>query len=298
MIIVRLSGGLGNQMFQYAAARRLAQRHGVPLHMDTGPLDRPQEGDTCRAFELDCFSLSAGHASAAERELCARFRLRQGNLLHRLLGNRLCLATGQRIRYVRERGFAFEPRVLSLPDNVCMDGFWQSERYFADVAALIREEYSFRGGASGENDRLAMEMGSGETVFLHIRRGDYLSNPAAAAYYAPCDLDYYIRALELMGERIGPFRLFVFSDDPTWAEANLKEHAMVTVVGHNSPDQGTEDLRLMTLCRHAIIANSSFGWWGAWLIGNRDKVVIAPQSWFRDRSIDTRALIPDGWLRL
>jgi hypothetical protein len=298
MIIVRLSGGLGNQMFQYAAARRLAHIHGTVLKLDTSRLDRTNPLDTPREYELGCFRITAGKAAAGECETCENLGKKRLNPVYRLLQKFGFLPSKSGFRYYRESRFSFDGRVLRLPDNICLDGYWQSEKYFRDIRDIITAEFTLPAGPVGMNLRLAEQMAACNSVSLHVRRGDYIANPAAACYHGTCGIGYYSGAIEEIKKRVALPHLFVFSDDPEWTVTNLKSDIPVTFISHNDTSQGGEDLILMSLCKHNIIANSSFSWWGAWLNRNPDKTVIAPAKWFEDPAIDTKDLIPEGWVRL
>lgn len=298
MIIVRLSGGLGNQMFQYAAGLRLARLHGSELKLDTSLFDTPAPVDTPRRFELGCFRISASRATREERRACRELGAWKVTPLFRLLQRCGRYPSSSGLCYYRELRFGFDGRLAALPDNVCLEGFWQSEKYFSDIRDIVRREFTPLVNMEGINARLAERISSTDSVSLHIRRGDYVSNPAAMSYHGTCSMEYYARALELIGRQVERPHLFIFSDDPAWAAANLKSGMPTTFVDNNGVDSCQDDLELMRRCRHNIIANSSFSWWGAWLNEHRDKTVIAPRRWFRETGVDTRDLIPEGWLRL
>jgi hypothetical protein len=297
MIIVRLSGGLGNQMFQYAAALRLAVVHGATVKLDTTRLQMTAPGDTPRDYALGCFAISGELASTAEGALCRQLAKRAAAPLMRLLrvGGRDVSLNG--ICYVRQASPAFDSAILSLPDNVCLDGFWQSEQYFCDIRDTLKREFTLRHGLSDADQALADTIVSSTAVSLHVRRGDYLTNPHAARHHGSCDLDYYRQAVDFIRKNCATPHLFVFSDDPDWTGANLRFDLPTTYVSGGDQSAG-RDLMLMRLCRHHIIANSSFSWWGAWLADDPAKVVLAPARWFADPSRDDSAIIPDTWLRL
>lgn len=291
MIVTRLRGGLGNQLFQYAAGRRLAWRHGTELKLDVEPLAHSRD----RHFALDRFEITAEPATAAELRRCCS-PTRATRLVRRLLGRPAGL--------VRGPDSGFDPAVLDLPDNVCLDGYWQSEQYFADAEGVLRRELRFRDRSTGRNRELSEEISSCESVSIHVRRGDYVTNPVASRILGPCDLIYYRRAVEHLDRKVHPRCYYLFSDDPEWVRANLSLGSPTVIVDHNGPDRPHEDLRLMSLCHHHVIANSSFSWWGAWLAesdGRRagvQRTVIAPRRWYRSEEHRADDLIPDRWLRL
>jgi hypothetical protein len=296
MIIVRLNGGLGNQMFQYAAARRLAEVHNTELGFDLSPF----ESDILRNYELDVFNISGRPASAEELE-CVNLSVINKNLVKHagidLTG--IPPVKGRwKLKYVPERSFSFDPEILHLPDNVYLEGYWQSERYFSDACDVIREDLSFKISPSGKNKEIQDIIHSTESISIHIRRGDYISNPKTNQIHGTCDISYYSAAVDYISGKLDSPHFFIFSDDPEWVGSNFSIPGDVTYIVHNGSDKAYEDMRLMSSCRHHIIANSSFSWWGAWLSQNPDKVVIAPEKWFNESDVDTKDLIPGSWIRL
>jgi len=287
MIFVRLVGGLGNQLFQYACARAVAIRRGTGLVLDLRELSR---GAAHAVYGLDRFAIAARVGTEAE------LPPPRG----RLPGYALWRAGLRRPRFLRERGLGVNPAVRDAPDDSYLHGYFQSEGYFADVAGQIRNELRLLEEASGENrrwlDRIEAEP---RAVSLHVRRGDYAGSAKGQAVHGTCDGAYYAGAVAALRERAGidPV-LFVFSDDPAWARANLALGAETVVLDHNPPSAAVEDLRLMGACRHHVIANSSFSWWGAWRNPRPDKVVVAPGRWFSDPALSNPDICPAGWLRV
>jgi Glycosyl transferase family 11 len=271
LIGVKLLGGLGNQMFQYAAGRALALRLGTDLILDLSWFDDPGEA-TPRAYELDCFNL-------------------EGNLATSGVENRELVE-------IREWGLAVNDTALNASDGSLLVGYWQSEKYFVEFEEVIRRDFSFRNPLSGKNLELNDLIGSSEAVSIHIRRGDYVTHPGMQHVHGLVPEDYYVRAANLIASRCQDPRFFIFSDAPEWAKENVKLDYPTTYIDHNPSTKAAEDMRLMTRCRHHIIANSSFSWWGAWLGVDPQKIVIAPQKWFADESKDTSDLLPDAWERV
>ncbi len=288
MITVRLIGGLGNQMFQYAAGRALALRRGVPLRLDLGwYADQPPQ-DTPRAYELDVFRCDAEVEKVVVRLREPRTRLGLARV-------RLGEALGRRSKLLRQQGTGFDARVLDAPDGTHLVGYWQSERYFQDAADHVRRDFTPRDAPSDHAVVLDAAIRSApNAVSLHVRRGDYLTNPHALRYHGVLDVDYYRHAVELVTARVGDVALFVFSDDPDWCEEELVLGYPTTVV-RAAGRPAWEDLALMSACRHHVIANSSFSWWGAWL-GDRGGVVVAPKRWAIDAGADFTAVYAEGWL--
>ena len=285
-------------MFQYAAARRLAAVHDTALKIDTSRLLHSDPRDTPRDYALGCFNIVAELASPTESNLCDKLGKQTASPLFRLLKSCGLFRAAKNVRYIRQQGPAFDPAILRLGDNVYLDGFWQSEKYFLDIKALLQNEFSLHTPLVDEELHLAMQIRSCSAVSLHVRRGDYLTNPHAAKHHGTCHRDYYDQAVHLIKERIPGARLYIFSDEPQWTEKNMKYDLPTTYVSKTGMASDGRDLTLMRMCRHHIIANSSFSWWGAWLGDNPEKIVIAPKRWFNDQNRDSTDLIPEGWLRL
>ena len=291
VVIIRLNGGLGNQMFQYAAGRRLAHLHGVELKVDISGF----ESYKLRKYALGAFSRQENFATLEEIEALT---VRKQGFIERLIAKAMGRKPVAVPSYVREKHFHFDPEILSLPDHVYLDGYWQSEKYFADIEDIIQHEFTVKTPQEGKNRDLAALIASCDSVNLHIRRGDYVADPETSRVHGTCDLDYYYRCVEKLLATVKNPHFFIFSDDYGWAGENLKLPYPTTLVNHNGVDKDYEDLRLMSQCKHHIVANSSFSWWGAWLCSNPEKIVFVPSRWFLDSSRDTKDLIPDTWIRI
>lgn len=294
MIITRLIGGLGNQMFQYAAGRALSLRMGVELKVDTSGF----ETYGLRRYELGAYPIAAEIASPEELALVGGGvpapRSRWRSVLHRWIGGSSVPSPA----LYREPHFPFDADLARQSPPIYMDGYWQSERYFSDVAEILRRDLTPREPLDPVNAETASEIVGSEAVSLHVRRGDYVTNAHTNAYHGTCSLDYYRAAIEHIGSHVASPRLFVFSDDADWTRKNLNTDLPTTYVSANPPDRGFRDIQLMSLCRHHVIANSSFSWWGAWLNPRSDKIVVAPSQWFAAGGNDTRDLVPDRWVRI
>jgi hypothetical protein len=283
-IVVALEGGLGNQMFQYAAARATAARTSSRLALDIRPLRASGE----RAYCLDAFRLREPLELITEGP-APRRNGRIRNFINSLLGVD---------RTFRESGFRYNPAILSITSSLRLEGYFQSERYFADIAQAIREDFIPQEDLLAEINALAENLiPSGPCVSLHVRRGDY-ANPATMAVHGLLDASYYEKALRLVAERTGQsFPVCVFTDDTAWARANLPLTSDARFISEHTRT-ALQDLILMSRCAHHITANSSFSWWGAWLNPSQDKVVVTPARWFQPASgLDTRDLRPAGWLQ-
>lgn len=287
-------GGLGNQMFQYAAGRRLAHIHNTQLKLDLSWFSSVASIDTKRSYALDCFTISENFATDAEIEILAD---RKKTKLQKLIGKVVQKIVTKNISQIKEKDFHFDPKVLSLPDNVYLEGYWQSEKYFKDIEDQIRLEFTVRSEPDDLNRKLAENIMKVNAVSIHVRRGDFISNPAANKFHGICSLSYYHNAIDKIAANIDNPYFFVFSDDTSWVKDNLTINHPVTYINNNA-ETAYEDMRLMSLCKHNIIANSSFSWWGAWLNRNPDKMVIAPSKWFNEKNINTQDLLPERWVRL
>ncbi len=291
-IITRIKGGLGNQMFQYAAGRRLAHLRHVDLKLDLSWF----ESCGLRTYSLGNFNIRENIACAEE---IAALKAANPGIAGRVARQVFRRPPKRAKTHIREKlSFHFDPDILSLPDGVYLDGYWQSEKYFGDIAEIIRREFTVRTQQTGKNKELAEIIAATESVSLHIRRGDYASKASVSKILGVCSLDYYTRCVEHVTKTVKNPHFFVFSDEPESARDNLKQPYPTTFVDHNAPDKGYEDLRLMSQCRHHIIANSTFSWWGAWLNPRKDKMVFAPKSWHAGKKFDTTDLIPDEWTRI
>lgn len=287
MIVARLSGGLGNQFFQYAAARRLANVHKAELLLESSWFGENCSRTTARGYELFRYPIAARLMTKQDVRWPSSYT---GKILKRL-------PLPRRLRLYRETDFRFDPAVLRLPDQVFLDGYWQSQGYFSDVAEMIRAELTPT-ISMGAADGLTAEMILGtNSIAVHVRRGDYVTLSTAARTHGTCSLDYYREAIRVVSAKTESPSFFVFSDEPDWCRSNLRIDGPTQYVTHNTADAAFQDLRLMSMCRHQIIANSSFSWWGAWLNVNRTKIVIAPKRWFLTFR-DSSDLIPDAWLRI
>lgn len=294
-VITKVFGGLGNQMFQYAAGQALASRVRQPMEIDTRSIYR--EGVSHNGFELSRVFM-VDPEQATDRSVGSLLGWRSPRpvqrVLRRLKVRRLCG------RYIPEPHFHYWPAIERLRGSCYLDGYWQSFLYFASNAAQLRSDFRFRLPLEGENARLADQIAAApRSVSIHVRRGDYVSSSEAASHHGTAGIDYYRAAVTLVaGRLIQPPQFFVFSDDIVWARTNLiLPEADTVFVAHNTGVDSHFDMRLMSYCRHNIIANSSFSWWAAWLNSNPDKMVIAPKRWVL-APYDTKTLTPPSWTRI
>jgi hypothetical protein len=268
MIFVRLKGGLGNQLFQYAAGLSLAKHRGTGVVLDIEWYSRFPE----RRYTLDRFNISGRTANFWER---ISLRLKDS---------------------FRESRHSFMPEILELPDGSMIEGTWESEKYFADIRDQIREEFTLRLPLSDFFNETAARIDACDAVSLHIRRGDRVAVKKVRESCGLMPVAYYERAAERMAEQIALPKFFIFSEDAAWAKENVKLPYPAEYVTH---PQGLdyEEMLLMSHCKHHVIPNSTFSWWGAWLDPRPGKIVIAPTPWFLDASLDTSDKVPTGWER-
>jgi hypothetical protein len=303
MIITHLTGGLGNQMFQYAAGLALAESRRTVLKLDPSWYRVYAEHEAINRYALSCLNITEQFATQEEID-----RVR-GVQLTRTERWSVALARALRLyRYAsrhaapsnwhRPPTFRFYPEFLGLPDPTYLNGMFQSEKFFASAADLLRLHFSFRYPARPEVVAMADRIRSGPSAAVHFRRGDYTRNAGLNREIGVIGLDYYHRAVRLLRERSPEATLYIFSDD---IEAIAREfqppgpHVFVRCV---KPWHAYDKIRLMALCDHLAIANSTFSWWAAWLNPSPDKLVLAPDPWFANSEQDASDVVPTGWVRL
>lgn len=290
MIIVKLSGGIGNQMFQYAFGRHIATKRQAKLLLDLSFFD----SQDLRTYGLNIFDVKASLVSPILLSILfpninSSFFIKSLNKMSQIIFNFV---------FLRERSFKFYSEAMHTSSNTYIDGYWQSEKYFLEIEDIIRKDFSFKYPMDPQNDEMSKLILGSNSVSIHVRRGDYVSNVNTNKVHGTCDLNYYQRAIEYINSRIDDPIYFFFSDDMEWVRENIKIDNECYFIDFNKSDRAAEDMRLMSLCKNNIIANSSFSWWGAWLNVNHDKIVIAPKVWFNDSSFDTSDLIPKAWLKI
>lgn len=290
-VIARIEGGLGNQLFQYAAARSLADRLGCDLMLDLRGLER--NGD--RPFQLDLYRI---RAAVAPMELLAElpdWRSSRAGRLRSALSQRLPSFFDFPVFWPQT--FAFDPRFARILRPAFLVGYWQSEKYFDWNRKRLLQDIQLVAPMVATEPWLEHIRGT-HSVALHVRRGDYVSNSAAAQFHGLCDMDYYRKAIGALRGQFPDIEIFVFSDEPDWARQNLQFGVPMHIVDANPPDKGHLDMELMRHCHHHVIANSSFSWWGAWLCEHTGQRVYAPSCWFADAGVDTSDVVPARWTKL
>jgi len=297
-VITRLWGGLGNQLFQYAAGYAAASAAGAELLLDPTQcfLDRN------RPYALDAFQISGRIWTESERKRIER-RVRlarpvslQTRITARVIKQMMKPMLNRNFAYIEDKHQGYQENVFARANEVYLAGTWANEGYFKRHCAELRRELSLRNPPCSKNAELSQRMNGSESICVHVRRGDYIKNPDTAQRFGVCSLEYYQQALGRLSLHLNTPVLYVFSDDVGWCEENLRFDCKVEYVRHNQGKDHHLDLWLMSCCRHFIIANSTFSWWGAWLGEAPDKVVVAPRRW----SLDSTTIadpVPSRWLR-
>jgi hypothetical protein len=286
MVTVKLKGGLGNQMFQYAAGRALAEKHHVPLLLDVSFLEADAGGlYTKRHYELDQLNIVA---KVAGKEHLKKFK--SPTIFQRLFKNSSAAV-------YHEQKSSYNKAFENLGPDVYLDGFWQTEKYFSSVRALLLKEFTPAFPLTGAIKVLADEIKNRKSVAIHVRRGDYVNLKSAAEYHGTCSMDYYDRAINYIKDKVEEAHYYIFSDDMAWCRENFRNlpnvHFTESQAGYSSVD-----LYLMSCCSHNIIANSSYSWWSAWLNTSEDKIVIAPEKWFAAGVAVNEDLLPSSYIKL
>lgn len=291
MITVRLKGGMGNQMFQYAFGRSIATKLQTDLQLDLSSLLDRSKGDfVYRNYDLDIFNVNPTF-TVNPSLLQTIFKIKSSKVA-KLVKNHA--ASGK--SYIKEKHFHLVKEVLEQPtDNALYDGWWQSEKYFSSVADHIRKEFVFIDPIIPKSTALFEKIQTTNAICLNVRRTDFLKVTALNT----TNLDYFLRAAKYMAERIDQPHFYVFSDDIEWSAANIKLDHPTTIVTHDHKGRKYGNyLQLMKACKHYIIPNSSFAWWAIWLNESKEKIVVAPKNWFTDSTFDTADLVPQNWVRL
>lgn len=301
MVIVRLMGGLGNQLFEYAAGRALALRTGQSLAFDSTYLTNAPEHETPRKLRLAAFGLDAPIAD--EGDIKRLIGPGQARALVPAVAGRILRRIGRAV-FPKEKVIFSDTAIEDLEaltrikGDAYLNGFWQTEAAFADHAGTIRAEFASPNASREARGEMRTRMRTRDSVSIHIRRGDYVTDADTNAYHGTCSVEYYQAACSMMSEKLAGASFFVFSDDMDWCRENLDLGYPVEFVESRGPDSDVEEIRLMSSCAHNIIANSSFSWWGAWLNANPQKTVIAPRKWFNHSDPLDACRTPRDWIRI
>ena len=282
MVTIKLQGGLGNQMFQYAFGRRVAIERNDNLRLDISNFRHTASGDTPRKFKLDSFNIKA---EAIEDAGNYRSKKISWNIINKI---GLFLQKDFHIR--------FHPLFLKLKSNY-FNSFFQSYKYFEKYRKEILEDFNLKTQLPQKGVDLMKDVRDSESVSIHVRRGDYVTNKNYNKSYGVCEIDYYEKAIAEIRKKINNPTFYIFSDDIEWAKFNLKMGSATVFVSEYNLGEYIE-LELIKSCKHNIIANSTFSWWGAWLNENPNKIVISPLKWTSLKDFDTIDLIPGDWIKI
>lgn len=292
MITVRLKGGMGNQMFQYAFAKATAKRLGTTFQMDCSLLlDRARGDETIyRDYDLEIFNIEKRFLTRPET-LKKIYRLKFSKIGKLLRSNAL---KGK--DYYKEPFFHLDKKVLDSPtDETLYDGWWQAPAYFENVKEELRQDFGFVEPVIASSQELQGEIQATNSVCLNVRRTDFLTNPALNS----TNKAYFEEAVEYIKSSIESPSLFIFSDDMEWCKANLRFDIPYTFVSHDHKGWKFGNyFQLMADCKHFVIPNSSFAWWAVWLSNHSNQVVVAPKNWFATGDISSDDLVPDDWVRI
>ena len=287
MIIVKIIGGLGNQMFQYAYAKALEQK-GYEVKLDISAFETYKLHG---GYQLDKYNVDLAIANKYEIDKYVKKGMFSKVLSKLGLGNS---------DIVKEKSLLFEENFFRFNDNKYIDGYFQCEMYFLYIKNTLLKEFIIKNNLARYTEKLKSDIfKAGKSCSLHIRRGDYISDEKSNIIHGTCSLDYYKNAMNVLNDKFIDIKYFVFSDDINWVKKNLQVDNAV-YIDSDEKRIPHEDIYLMSLCSHNIIANSSFSWWGAWLNQNENKIVIAPQKWFNDENMYMQSsdIVPKSWIRL
>ncbi|ARV05207.1 alpha-1,2-fucosyltransferase [Polaribacter sp. SA4-10] len=267
MITVRIVGGLGNQMFQYAYAKALEQK-GYAVKIDTTKFKKYKLHG---GYQLDKFNIDLNSTSSLP-SILSKIGI---------------------VKSIKEKNLLFDKQLTSLRGNKYVKGYFQTEKYFNEIRAVLLNQFIIKNSISEDTNKVAKTIFSSiNSCSLHIRRGDYISDKKANSVHGTCALEYYEGAIKIMNDTYKNSTFFVFSDDIPWTKENLKIENAFYVDTKTIPH---EDMYLMSLCKNNITANSSFSWWGAWLNKNHTKTVIAPKNWFVNKENEVAC---ENWIKL
>jgi hypothetical protein len=278
MLIVKLMGGLGNQMFQYAHGRCLSLKYNVPLKLDLTFLKkRDWNSDfVYRDYDLDLFNVHSDFDFTSE-----------GEEIH---------ITEPHFHYSKKIDEFIGEKLIN-GASVLVEGYWQSPLYFKEFEPQIREDFKLIDSVEFADEKIRQMLyfiRSSNSVLINVRRTDYLKTD----FFGVKGIEYISKAKSLIDSKVKDAHYFIFSDDVEWCRENIVIDNM-TIVDHSyKGNKFGYYFQLMANCKHFIIPNSSFAWWSAWMNIRKDKIVVAPKQWFADRSINTNDLIPSDWLRI
>ena len=296
MIVIKLRGGLANQMFQYALGRHLSILHKVPLYLDLVHFEEEQTIEkTIRDFGLSKCDIQA---KIATKNHINQAKGWYNNVLKRKFNTALNKTKPYyKVNIIKEQSSGFDSNILNAPKNCYVEGFWQSENYFKAIRDVILEDLSFKDEPTGLNLNYINDIKACNSVSIHVRRGDYVNNKHYQNIHQVLTVSYYSKAINTILKTVDNPVFYVFSDDPEWVKAHIKTEYKTVFVDHNM-ETPHEDIRLMQRCKHNIIANSTFSWWAAWLNNNPGKIIVAPEKWYKKVDLENPDITPENWIKI
>lgn len=289
MLIIRVTGGLGNQMFQYAFYKMLLDIGKDEVKLDTFAF---KDYSLHNGYELEnIFNINPNKANQDEINKLKKENNILLKLLYKFKRNKNCIIRNELI---------FDESMLNLK-NKYLQGYWQSEKYFLNVKNEILKDFKFKSFDDIKNINLMNIIKKNNSTSIHIRRGDYLNQENRKFYGGICNDNYYLSAINLIKKKVDRPLFIVFSNDIEWCKKffnNKFKDDKFIYVDWNKGENSYKDMQLMSICDNNIIANSSFSWWGAWLNAKDEKIVIAPSKWMNFKQNDINDIIPSGWLKI
>ena len=279
-IRIKLTGGLGNQMFQFATGFAIAKKNNVRLSLDLNYINRRQ---LFNGFELEKVFNIYSKVSFLNKALSFQ------SINFKEILNKIDVT----FYNFKEPHFHYTSKILDIPKHSFLDGYWQSELYFKDYSKEIKKIFNFSDKLDEQNELISNDINQSNSISIHIRRGDFLLKRNDNHYINL--KEYYLKAINESSKFFKNPKYFIFTDDPSWVTDNFVLDHSYFIVAVNQGTKSFYDMHLMSLCKSNIIANSSFSWWGAWLNSKKDKIIYAPKNWFKDKSISTDDLIPNSW---
>jgi len=279
-IRIKLTGGLGNQMFQFATGFAIAKKNNVRLSLDLNYINRRQ---LFNGFELEKVFNIYSKVSFLNKALSFQ------SINFKEILNKIDVT----FYNFKEPHFHYTSKILNIPKHSFLDGYWQSELYFKDYSKEIKKIFNFSDKLDEQNELISNDINQSNSISIHIRRGDFLLKRNDNHYMNL--KEYYLKAINESSKFFKNPKYFIFTDDPSWVTDNFVLDHSYFIVAVNQGTKSFYDMHLMSLCKSNIIANSSFSWWGAWLNSKKDKIIYAPKNWFKDKSISTDDLIPNSW---
>ncbi len=289
---MKLNGGLGNQMFQYAVAYALAEKNGDNIKLDLSGFVE-SENQTYREFALGTFNLSFNSEASHHEVYKYKYKCGIFSMLLKFVKRKILK------KYYED----WHPEVLDWKGDLYLDGYFQSENYFLGIVDKIRSEFSLKPKYRNQLDSWESILKGRISVSIHVRRGDYVSDPKASRIHNICNINYFNNALTYLRNCIGKFTLIVFSDDISWVKDNLNfTEDVFYISGQADNSRGvlnpSQEVALMAMCSHHIISNSTFSWWGAFLNPSNNKIVCAPSVWNRSKIYTHSNIIPKSWIKI